>query len=738
MSAGQILRASETAALSNNQVISRVVGKSTKLKASGKKGSFMVMFFITMVIAVFLALFSSGNLIPSAISERIVEETDVQYADAVQSKALVFQQALSSGNIPSDTAERLKKEGVLVGYSDGGNFVETNSANVSLSLKYSDKIVSANDFYSVVNSDAKLYNAFNKATYQRAAYYYDESAEKVFKKIGTTRDNYSSDSDFNDTMNRIMGEGSNVNVNNVVLVKRIKEEDGKQTSYYEYVETEGKVSSSKSDAASFINGVRQKSIASSDTESALYSAQAINIADTLSKEQRSSLFFLAFMENISKMKAGEGNDSKISDAMNYITRESESQVVDVSSGEIITSKGSPLQSPSLYSVLSGDAVDVSKTKNYASDRIVKTVENKIGTGINNTIISNTVSSAKSKVSGTIGHFGSGNSVASEESLSSLSKTVETSLTDNSFSNIGGIYAGEYLVEGAVNVGKELAKASGATASSADAAKSYARLTSHVIALDNEADRLNRSPFDITSKNTFLGSIIYKFAISLGNGGVLSQLTSITKTVSVAISELLPVSLADDSSNRYLGNFGECTTLGFIGAVGSAACSMIATFDTTTLDGIFNDAGFINFMNNNTVLNSSGVREVKKNSALARFISFNNERVTPVGITDGGILNALSSGLSSLSFVSDAATMIKSLFNSSEQDKRLASGAAFVNSTSNSDWQTYKYAQRYVSLARATESLRQYSNDKTAYSNIKYFEGSVNPVVAFSKEYLASR
>ena len=81
-------------------------------------------------------------------------------------------------------------------------------------------------------------------------------------------------------------------------------------------------------------------------------------------------------------------------------------------------------------------------------------------------------------------------------------------------------------------------------------------------------------------------------------------------------------------------------------------------------------------------------------------------------------------------------MIRSFLGSSSQSKRIATGAAFVNSSSNSDWAKYKYAQRYISLARATSVLRQYSDDSTAYQNIEFFEGDENPVVAFLNEYYA--
>ena len=81
-------------------------------------------------------------------------------------------------------------------------------------------------------------------------------------------------------------------------------------------------------------------------------------------------------------------------------------------------------------------------------------------------------------------------------------------------------------------------------------------------------------------------------------------------------------------------------------------------------------------------------------------------------------------------------MIKLSEETSDSNKRIASGAAFVNSKDIPDWQTYKYAQRYVSLARASAALKYYTNDKTAY-NMKYFEGTENPVTAFLTSYYAS-
>jgi len=193
MSAEEVLKVSERAALEENQIISRVSGK---VSGGGKKAGLGAAGFITAMIVVFLFLFGSGNLIPAAISDRLIEETDVQYADAVQSKMLVFQQALYMGDVPDNTAERLKAKGVLVGYLRDGEFVEDNKSGVSSVLSFDGEIIPAAEFVVAVNSDARLYNAFNEATYSRAAYYYDESAQAVFKKLGASRNNYTAESDF--------------------------------------------------------------------------------------------------------------------------------------------------------------------------------------------------------------------------------------------------------------------------------------------------------------------------------------------------------------------------------------------------------------------------------------------------------------------------------------------------------------------------------------------------------------
>lgn len=728
----------------NEEFVTNVSGKKQdfKGKKSGKLKSLGAMGFLTAIIVVFAVLFSSGNLIPSAISERLIEETDVQYADAVVSKELVFQQALYNGEVPEDTAAILKKRGVMVGYLENDTFVESVKHSGALSLMMDGKVISAGDFVNEVQNNLPLYNAFNEATYSRVAYYFDESAEKVFKRLGTNRNNYTGDNEYDEVMKNLIGSGSEVDVNTVSLVEKTRqnEETGQTEVYYEY-ETNGNDAESGSIASGFINAVGSKNLAGSSTEATLNSADALKVADMISKEQRSGLYYLAFMENISKMKAGEGRTSEINEAMNSMFRSSESEVVDVKTGEVLKVSGTPMDSPSLYALLANEKVDVEKVSGYSSDRILKLIENQLGMNDSGAVTGGTVTSTSSKVKGSVGRYLENGAVGADTTILGVAEPiVKESLVDNSYETIKGIKAGEFLVEGAVNVGKELAKQSGASAGDMDAVLAYTRLNNAVLAMDARADRMNRSPFDVTSKNTFLGSIFYNIAITTRKqSGVLSGFEGVLKTVGSAVVGLMPTSYAD-ATEGYLSSFGECETYGKIGAVGSAGCAEIATFDTSTLNNPFGDSGFMNFVNMNTTLDASGNRTVNTDSILADYILYNNERITPLGVMDGGILDSVSDNSSTIPFVSDILGMVKNYLGTSTTERRIASGEAFVNSSSNADWQTYKYAQRYVSLARATENLKRFTKNSTAYNNITGFEGVDNPVIAFLEQYynIASR
>lgn len=205
----------------------------------------------------------------------------------------------------------------------------------------------------------------------------------------------------------------------------------------------------------------------------------------------------------------------------------------------------------------------------------------------------------------------------------------------------------------------------------------------------------------------------------------------------------------DQDSSYLSNSGNCETLGGINEKGSPHCVEVAVFDTSTLNNPLNNPEYLNFVSENVdndaaIGDSVGNSAIKVGSKLAGFIKNNIRRVTPVGITDGGILSGNddeATSTESVPFISDLHDIIISWSNNTfnTDKKKAATGELFANTASNVSWSVYKWAQRYVSLARAQESLRQYAvnyDGRVAY-NIKTLEGDENPVIAFIRDYCST-
>ena len=282
-------------------------------------------------------------------------------------------------------------------------------------------------------------------------------------------------------------------------------------------------------------------------------------------------------------------------------------------------------------------------------------------------------------------------------------------------------------------------------------------------MDAEIDRMHRSPLDITSKNTFLGSLVYKFAVSsIKSGSFLNKIASFSRITNKAVASLSPAAFAEEESKAYLSTFGDCETLDSIGAVGSPTCSAIATFDTTTYTtkvgndeiSIYQDEDFLEFIKENVECDDENNCEINdketckklfgdcgdEKTMLAKYITFNENRNTPVGLSDASLVEDKREWENmNQSVLKRVWASIKSLFGLIDRiDYGLvpeeATGEEFVYSDKNLDengnrrWDNYKYAQRYISLARAASAMRQYDGDETAYVFDGFGKG--NPVARY--------
>ncbi len=716
-------------------------GKNPSNFSLKKLGPLTLLAIFGLLFIVFI--FGLGNYIPDSITTLLTDATDTQCANGTVDKEWVFIETLRQGELPKDTIIRLKKLGVLV-VNEGG---EEDIHGTSL-LKDGQKL-NGNELYEALQSDISLYTAFNEATYTCATFYYDEGAEKVFSYLNTNRNNYTETSNFHITIGKAMGMGSNADINTVYREPKEEteeeapveggEEEEEEPFIYKFFGSEESVNTGDHEAREIIELLMEKNPAETRAQSAINIADILKVADTVSKEQRSSSYFLYFIENIDKMKAGGGNQSKVNEALNFLTDQRETEVVDVDTTETVKSIGTPLQSPSLYAVLSGSKVSPEETKNYSSDRMLKTIESKLSQ-VGETdyslfdTIKTTLASFTKRITGTISRFIADAVETTEFSVvAPLIPTVSSSLILNSFTkSVYGITGGEFLVEGATNVGKSLSiRASGASAGDAGAVMAYNKQVQQIASLNARSEAMTKSPFDITSKNTFLGSILYKTL------PIIAKTSSIPSIISKSIASLIPGAHAA-SNNSFLTTFGNNNqTLSSISAAGTVHGTTIATFDTSTQTNPYANEEFQAFIEENTELGEDGERTIIEGSDLATYIIYNTERESPRGVTDSGILESYLNSQKKISVSTDIIKAIKLFLNLSDGEEEalcIATGASFVISSENEDWQKYKYAQRYISINRTVAALKQYAEEENAYNNLRGFEGNTNPVVAFTEKY----
>ena len=806
----------------------KVDGKAEGKKPKKKFGAAVVITGL-LVIIMFLML-----AVPSFAMDHIatitIEQTNQDYAAWVEGNALVVQQAMLEGYLPANKEMRFGDEGVIVGYMENGVFVEGRESperKIPLCLKMDDEIITAENFYYEVNHNVKLHGIFIKVIYGHAGAYYTPAAEKAFDGV-TTRNNHSSDKTLDETMDELMGSGNKIsNDDRSWYLERNcyeVETDTEGTNGdklvsiecgdWEVVEDKTSEYGSSGSADDYITNTVMLNMSTNTDQSIYNTADSLKDADTLAKKKTSTGLYVGVAESISKVKAGYGynnksdtdlvlsavaslgsvyGESNINEVMNWMFESRTSTVIDVETGQPKEVKGSVLEAPSMYAILSGEKLDVGQVANYSSDRVLKTVENQLKVDNIGDTMDSTVVSTDKKSNGVISRYTIGNdsdrtrdvtpngtslnAVANsmpypssagtqivkneglyDDNIGVTKDTIQSSMYDNSFEDIGGIVGGQLLAQGAVETSALIANAYGGAHGDENITLSYMKLTSDILAMDAAADRLNRNPLDITSKNTFLGSIVYKLGVaSIKSGSLLNKMSTLSRTAMSSVASLMPVAKADEENgnNMYLSNFGDCETIDRTGAKGSAQCVAINVFDTSSYDNkngmIFAEgSSFMEWLPENIECDNDNNCTVKKGSALAEYLTGKTNSTTPLGMINGAMLDMvevtedgscrLKDEEKSDSFFKKSLNFLRNLLGLSEKaatglnecQKSFASGARFVASKDNEWWEKYgKYVQLYILFSNTGEANEMFDGETGAY-NFKWF-GKTNAIAKFLDE-----
>ena len=171
----------------------------------------------------------------------------------------------------------------------------------------------------------------------------------------------------------------------------------------------------------------------------------------------------------------------------------------------------------------------------------------------------------------------------------------------------------------------------------------------VIAKEGALERSLKSPFDPTSKYTFIGSIVNTM-MPVANT-FSSPLTTVSKTMNTvgsALAGLMPTARADGAIKFQTSLNKKCPTLSSIGLVGDAYCNPYFVTDFSTMhedpaevfDKVAKEDNF-NFDNVNDETHN-GNPEIKQNSELGKWVVSCAVRDSQFGQVDSNVINAIAS------------------------------------------------------------------------------------------------
>lgn len=274
---------------------------------------------------------------------------------------------------------------------------------------------------------------------------------------------------------------------------------------------------------------------------------------------------------------------------------------------------------------------------------------------------------------------------------------------------------------------------------------YLDKQNEVIADEARYQRSIRSPFDISSKYTFLGSLTYAMLpFMYSGGGTMSTLKNVVSLTSSSLVAMLPTANAVGIQNE-LSSVGDCPLLESTGAVGDAFCNPYVVTDTSTMNIAPEEVSAIvhNLGSDSTIAAAGGVSKIsgdnfnedgtiKDNSGLAKYSIFCGQRTSPLGLKDATIADQVTGRdktivkiigfIPVLNDIADLATGSAEIANMA-----WTTGESCVASEENSDWENeYKYYQRYMENERLLENMNpEYESPVTELGRRYYKENPVD-------------
>ncbi len=745
-----------------------------------KKGApaFTIMGLIVAAVAfMFVMVGNLGNQIETLITRA----TDTMFGSYSENSIRITEELLAGerGEFPEYFEDRLSANGISV----------SGSAESGYTLDWSGIPVTASTFREVYSNDVNFREAYTKAKRGRTSNYYDASATFAFTHIGVSRNLYrkyqqtgDSDADkkaYRKTQSDLFDNSTSGTVNTVTDRQQTDEdghplydEDG--NPIMERVKSGDDITNSQGGdtrikARGYLADIAGRVADTTSTAcAALKVANMVSVTVAAAEIYQAINYFLSNAENLSKTKAGDGNNAAQSYVLNMLNEPVTTTYVDAETGEEKEITGAPIEAEGFSNVLAGTSPDLNKTRNYSVESAFVASGFAIGLTAANHKICGGLRAVGAVASIAVGLFGGGivKSIATLAKatvvnfalqqgivsiLSVLIPKIAMALFENTADSLMGIPAGETFVKGAALSNKKVARSSsGQMLADKQTATAYAREMQIANASESELGRKNRSPFDVSSPDTFLGQIATKFGAIAATNSVVSSISKVSSIAGNAVANILGNTATNTFANSitdpdytvdyelagtdYSSVFADDNTCQYLTEIG-AACGMYGEEVTATHPDVMkvnsSDPKYIEIVSQNTNKLSDGTYEVIPNSFLANKIMYCDERDSPFGVYDSNIASAFETSLgfaNNIPILNDVIDLVNAVEDMDPETEGWARGTFCVmNKETNPHFEELIYLQHFTEDQRIAVQMEL---DETRKE-----DGSIkNPTIAYKEAW----
>lgn len=568
--------------------------------------------------------------------------------------------------------EKLKEKGIE--YDD--------NYNGKRALKYFDsdgneKIVTAENFKEVYMSDSDFFRKYNSGslTWRGAiGNWFGTKTRQFLKNNGLTRNL------FNDLERKFKEKGFDLETatpeqKKKVIVELLKEQikgkiglrmkgENKEDGDSDNISVESDRPQNQAEVKKKVKEIADFASSGSDILcGALNVISAVNLMVTADQALQIVNLATSLFEAVDKTKAGYGAEAPImvfENALNTpikskyaVLEEAEGADIDLKSAEITREK-TAMESAGIAGIFGGGKIDPNDPSvasfNIASN--AKKIFHGLGTNMS-TFELCSVARVASSILGLIPGEKIAASLASKAIsigipvlVDLLVPTVATSMMRDIVSDLAGEDLGNAFVLGANMYLGSVHRANGGSLATLKKYKQYAVLQEQVIADNAKYERMNLSPFDATSKYTFMGTMMHQLAAFTHANSVMNTLTAGRSVVSSSLVALNGAASAYNIAENLPDSIDEYTSvnphMAWIGAIGDSYGYQYTVTDVGTMDSDPSDPiNEIDKAGGFSGADSDGNPIIDKDSDYAKWLIYCTQRQSSFGVPDQNIAGELA-------------------------------------------------------------------------------------------------